>query len=258
MFAPLDSLGARGLSPQSVSVAVAVNLTALLLFLYVARLAPAARPPFINSMLNESLTLPPSLLTAPKLEQGGGGNTGLTPPSHGNPPRYAVEQLSPPQVKPIDDAQLAVAPTIDAQLHMAPAANIGVLTSTLPGASVGNTRGHGVGIGTDDGYGPGSIRGTGDNVFAHGANVIAPQVIYAPEPEFSELARKQKLSGNVLVYLVVDANGRPTRIRVLRGLGAGLDEKAIEAVSRYKFKPAMQNGRPVPVEMNVNVDFQIF
>jgi protein TonB len=88
--------------------------------------------------------------------------------------------------------------------------------------------------------------------------VSAPEVLYHPEPEFSEEARKSKVSGNVLVYLQVDELGRPTHVRVLRGLGMGLDEKAIEAVRQYKFRPAMEDGHPVAVEMNVEVNFQIY
>ena len=77
------------------------------------------------------------------------------------------------------------------------------------------------------------------------------RALYTPEPEFSEEARKAKVAGNVLVYLQVDTNGRPVNVRVIRGIGLGLDEKALEAVKQYKFKPAMENGKPVRVEMNV-------
>jgi protein TonB len=91
-----------------------------------------------------------------------------------------------------------------------------------------------------------------------GGGVSAPVVLFAPEPEFSEEARKAKVAGNVLVYLQVDTSGHPTHVHVLRGIGLGLDEKAVEAVRQYKFKPAMENGHPVPVEMNVEVNFQIF
>ncbi|HEY2041003.1 MAG TPA: energy transducer TonB, partial [Edaphobacter sp.] len=78
------------------------------------------------------------------------------------------------------------------------------------------------------------------------------------DPEFSEEARKAKASGDVTVYLWVDEHGNPTHIRVLRGMGMGLDEKAVEAVKQYRFKPAMENGKPVKVEMYVVVNFQIF
>ncbi len=78
------------------------------------------------------------------------------------------------------------------------------------------------------------------------------------EPEFSEEARKAKVAGNVLVNLWVDTNGLPSHVRVIRGVGMGLDEKAIEAVKQYKFKPAMEGGKPVLVELNIEVNFQIF
>ena len=85
-----------------------------------------------------------------------------------------------------------------------------------------------------------------------------PKLIYQVDPEFSEEARKAKFSGNVQVYLVVDVNGNPTHVRVVRPIGMGLDEKALEAVRQYKFKPAMNNGKPVPVDLYIDVNFQIF
>ena len=77
-------------------------------------------------------------------------------------------------------------------------------------------------------------------------------------PSYSEEARKAKVAGNVLVNLWVDTNGLPSHVRVIRGVGMGLDEKAVEAVKQYRFKPAMENGKPVLVELNVEVNFQIF
>ena len=91
-----------------------------------------------------------------------------------------------------------------------------------------------------------------------GGTVSAPILIYSVEPEFSEEARKAKFSGNVEVYLWVDENGNPSHIRVARGVGMGLDDKAVEAVRQYKFKPAMQNGKPVKVDLYIDVNFQIF
>ena len=83
-------------------------------------------------------------------------------------------------------------------------------------------------------------------------------LIHSVEPEFSEEARKAKFSGDVQVYLWVDEQGSPSHIRVIRGVGMGLDEKAVEAVRQYKFKPAMKDGKPVKVDMYINVDFSIF
>ena len=91
-----------------------------------------------------------------------------------------------------------------------------------------------------------------------GGDVSAPVLIHSVAPQFSKEARNAKIAGNVLVNLVVDQNGIPTNVRIVRGIGHGLDEKALEAVSKYKFKPAMEHGQPVPVEINVVINFQIF
>jgi TonB family protein len=91
-----------------------------------------------------------------------------------------------------------------------------------------------------------------------GGDVSAPVLIYSVAPEFAKEARNAKIAGNVLVNLVVDQNGIPTNVRVIRGIGHGLDEKAVEAVSKYRFKPSMEHGQPVSVEINVQVNFQIF
>ena len=91
-----------------------------------------------------------------------------------------------------------------------------------------------------------------------GGNISAPVVIYQVEPEYTEEARKAKFMGIVLVNLVVDQQGHPQNVHILRGVGMGLDAKAVEAVSQYRFRPAMEAGKPVPVDLNVEVNFQIF
>ena len=91
-----------------------------------------------------------------------------------------------------------------------------------------------------------------------GGSVSAPRVIYRFIPEYSEEAKKDKTSGNVLVHLWVDEQGQPSHVHVLRGVGKGLDEKAVEAVKQYKFTPAMEDGKPVTVELSIEVNFQIF
>jgi TonB family protein len=93
-----------------------------------------------------------------------------------------------------------------------------------------------------------------------GGGVHAPVVLNAPEPTFSQEARgfrlMPKMDAKVLVYLQVDADGSPSHIRILKPYGLGLDEKAAGAVAQYRFKPAMEGDRPVPVEMNIDVRFQ--
>jgi TonB family protein len=91
-----------------------------------------------------------------------------------------------------------------------------------------------------------------------GGGVSTPVLIYSVPPEFSEQAKKDQVGGTVLIHLWVDEQGRPEHVRVLRGVGKGLDEKAVEAVRQYKFNPAMEGGRPVLVELNTEVNFKIF
>jgi TonB family protein len=91
-----------------------------------------------------------------------------------------------------------------------------------------------------------------------GSNVTAPRVTFQVTPTFSEEERKVKRKGEVLVSLWVDEKGKPVQVQVVRGLGNSLDQKSVEAVEQYKFSPAMQDGVPVLVKLNIAVNFQIF
>jgi TonB family protein len=107
-------------------------------------------------------------------------------------------------------------------------------------------------------YGPGESGGYGGGIYHVGGGVVAPQLIFAPDPEFSDEARRAKFQGVCVVSLVVDAQGNPQRVQVLRHLGMGLDQKAVDAVKQYRFKPATLQGKPVPVEVNIEVTFRIY
>jgi len=99
--------------------------------------------------------------------------------------------------------------------------------------------------------------GTG-RIYRIGGDVSAPVVAYAPDPEYSEQALAAKYEGTCVLSLVVDSEGRPQKVKVVRRLGLGLDEKAIEAVEAWRFKPAMKNGNPVAVQLNVMVTFHLY
>ena len=97
---------------------------------------------------------------------------------------------------------------------------------------------------------------TGPNtVYRVAGDVSVPLLIHSVEQEYTEAARNAKISGLVLVHLIVETNGNPSHVSVVRGLGMGLDEKAIQAVQQYKFKPGMKNGKPVRVELNISLNF---
>jgi protein TonB len=91
-----------------------------------------------------------------------------------------------------------------------------------------------------------------------GNGVSAPVLMYQVAPEYTPEAKQAKTEGIVLLNLIVDANGAPQVVHVLRGVGNGLDEKAVEAVKQYKFKPAMEDGKPVAVNLNIEVNFKLF
>ncbi len=96
------------------------------------------------------------------------------------------------------------------------------------GGGIGSGSGGGVGSGKGPGVGPGSGGGFGGGAFRIGGGVSAPSVLSKVEPEYSEEARKAKWQGTVVLSLVVDDQGRPQNLKVLRSLGLGLDQKAIE------------------------------
>jgi TonB family protein len=89
-----------------------------------------------------------------------------------------------------------------------------------------------------------------------GGAVTAPMVLNSVEVQFSQEARAKKISGTCMVSLIVDTQGMPQNVQVTKKLGYGLDEEAVAAVNQYRFKPAMQNGGPVPVKLTVEVNFR--
>ena len=261
VFASMNRTEVRRMSPSAVTVAALLNVAALLLLMVQVNKVRTAE---IRKTLAEVTLVapPPAVPSKATLAGGGGGQAGPAPVSKGNPPKFAAQQLNPPKAPPLDQPKINVPVTVDVDPNLKMAKtdllNLGMPNAPAVGMSLGSGRGTGIGSGNGSGIGPGIGGNIGGGLRRIGGGVSAPLVLFAPEPEFSEEARKAKAAGNVLVYLQVDAQGRPTHVHVLRGIGLGLDEKAVEAVRQYKFKPALEDGRPVPVEMNVEVNFQIF
>jgi protein TonB len=208
-----------------------------------------------------ALTTPPPMPVAKDTMGGGGGQRGPTPATKGQLPKFAEQQITPPKV-PVETKIPMPDPTIEVQTNLKMAnnnmPNIGLPNSPLIGTSMGNGQGSGLGSGNGSGLGNGTGGGYGGGLRKIGGGVSSPVVIYQVDPEFSEEARKAKFMGVVLVNLIVDTQGRPQNVHILRGVGMGLDDNAIKAVQQYRFKPAMEGGKPVPVELNVEVNFQIF
>lgn len=250
--------------PKATAISTVINIAIVLMILWFAAHKVLAPPPVKTASINLVDPPPPPPKLPPKAVTmgGGGGQKGPTPVTKGNPPPPAPQTLNPPKAPPTIAPKIEIPVTVDVQKDIKMAKsdvpNFGMPNSPLVGMSMGNGKGGGLGSGNGNGIGPGSGGNMGGGLRKIGGGVSAPVILFQPEPEFSEEARKAKVAGNVLVYLQVDTNGHPTHVRVLRGIGLGLDEKAMEAVRQYRFKPAMENGHPVQVEMNVEVNFTIF
>ncbi|HEV2022017.1 MAG TPA: energy transducer TonB [Terriglobales bacterium] len=202
---------------------------------------------------------------------GGGGDRDKLAAPKGKLPKLAMEQLAPPAVIVRNEhPKLPVEPTVVippqvklAQVNMPtfgdPVAQVGPPSNgTGSGGGIGSGSGGGVGSGEGPGVGPGRGGGIGGGIFRVGGGVSAPRILYQPDPEYSEQARKAKYEGTVTLWLIVGPDGRPHDIRISRSLGMGLDEKAVEAVRQWKFEPARKSGQAVSVQINVEVEFRLY
>jgi len=231
---------------------------------------------------HETVTLiapPPdsyALPTSKKLVSGGGGggDHDRLPAPKGHLPKVAMQQITPPAIVMRNEKpRLAVVPTVvvPPQVHVAEnhMPNIGtsaaaVMPAAPPsngtgsGGGIGSGSGGGVGVGHGPGVGAGTGGGIGGGVYKVGGGISAPQAISSPDPNYTEEARQAKRQGTCVLWLIVDAAGRPRDIKVVRGLGLGLDAKALEAVRQWRFQPALKDGKPVDVQISVEVEFHLY
>ena len=125
------------------------------------------------------------------------------------------------------------------------------------GGGVGSGSGLGVGEGTGRGVGSGHGGGTGGGPYRPGSGVDLPSLLHEVRPRYTDEARRAGLQGEVLLEVVVGGDGAVEEIRVIRGLGAGLDEQAVTAVRQWRFSPARHQGTPVPIVVEVAVEFSL-
>lgn len=211
--------------------------------------------PIFAPVMERKIKLPENKTTA----GGGGGGGEKLPDSKGRLPKIAPKQFIPPTVHTVENPKLAITPTIvaAADLPNIDAANIGDPLAGLGALSNGTGKGNGIGPGKGSGIGPGEGGGYGGGVFGIGNGVSRPEVVSKVEPEYSEEARKAKYQGEVWLSVVVDEKGVPQDVKVTRKLGLGLDEKAIEAVMKWRFRPGMKDGKPVAVRATIAVSFHL-
>ncbi|HKX00136.1 MAG TPA: energy transducer TonB [Bryobacteraceae bacterium] len=199
---------------------------------------------------------------------GGGGEHSLLRASRGRLPKPAPRQFTPPSAIARDTPPiLPVEPTLvmppGVQL---PTVNLALLgdpngvigpPSNGRGTRGGIGDGYGGGVGDHRGPGYGDHDGGGISGSSFTGRLTAPVVLYKIDPEFSEEARKAKYQGIVVLTIEIGTDGLAHSFHILRGLGMGLDEKAIEAVSQWKFRPALRNGRPVSAPATIEVNFRL-
>ena len=261
-------------NPWAIGISTTVNLIILLVVLF-----------FVGKKIIDTVNKPALVATdidvgdfnAAKAAQkngggGGGGDHSIIDASKGKLPKIMKDPVVPPMVQTFDKPKIEMPAAIDVQkdiklpdnpelptIGMKSGVNVVLSNGTGSGGGMGSGSGGGLGSGNGIGYGPGSGWNTGGGLATVGGRVSAPVPLFQPEAEFSDEARRAKYQGVCLVGLIVDAQGNPQNVHIVRALGMGLDEKAMEAVRKYKFKPAMRDGKtPVPVYVNVEVNFRLY
>jgi TonB family protein len=273
-FGSLDTLTAqKNPTSKTVSFVVHVFLVAGVLYLGFKAKQTFVQPQVVNPV-NITLYAPPPpppkiLPTAPKEGGGGGGgNHEKIEPIKGNPPKIVAKvPILPPQIVRLEHPKLAAEPSEMVKMpENSKLPNLGMMSSTQvtlasqgkgSGSGFGSGLGGGIGMGRGVGSGPGSGGGYGGGLMSVGGGVSAPTLVSRVDPEFTEEARAANFEGNVAIQLVVDQQGNPQNIRVVRRAGMGLDEKAAEAVRQYRFHPATFQGHPVAVQIIIDVAFHL-
>lgn len=185
------------------------------------------------------------------------------PPPRVEPVAKPVEPPPPPVVKP-EPLPPVVAPVVTAPADEQD--RPGVLEQTTAqnnsrgpgtGGGVGSGTGTGIGEGDGSGIGPGSGGGTGGGPYRPGSGVEPPRLLREVKPDYTEEARQRGLEGDVLMEIIVRRDGTVGEVRILQGLGLGLDQRAVQAVRQWRFAPARRLGAPVDVIVEVAMEFKL-
>jgi protein TonB len=213
---------------------------------------------------------------------GGGGHREPTPP----PPaeRQGVAALrspipvrrppprieAPPMVRPVEPPPAepaVVAPVVTVAADARDRAGVPWIAKAAPpdtdshgpgtGGGTGTGQGTGVGEGDGNGIGPGSGGGTGGGPYRPGSGITAPTILHEVKPDYTEDGRRRNLEGDVVLEIVVRSDGTVGNVKLLQGLGSGLDQRATDAVRQWRFSPARRYGTPVDVIVEVSMEFKL-
>lgn len=242
------------LTARSQAFSLGIHLLLALLLLAASRSIQAPLQPAAPVHATPLTLIPPPKTVEAR---GGGSNQTALPARHGSPPPAAHRTFIPPSSTPNPRLTLPITIAFDLPADNT-SANLGDPLSRLPNGGLGANGLNGIGNhGCCQGIGESQSGPAGLGTVHRGRGVTPPLLVYKVEPQFSDEARKAKHQGLVLLSIEVDSSGRVRNVRVLQSLGLGLDEKAIEAVSHWRFRPALFDGKPVATEATVQVNFQL-
>jgi len=273
----LRSLFPRRGVPLAVSSTVHASLLALVAFIATLNLAPQAAVLRTDERLADPLRLVFLAIPGPG---GGGGGGGLGQPAP--PPKtlreghHTINSPVPPPPPPIaptpappDPLKAEQLPAVVAPIVTAPADNrnrIGVLERTEAeneshgpgsGGGAGTGTGTGIGEGRGSGVGPGWGGGTGGGPYRPGSGIAPPRLLREVKADYTEEARQRGVAGDVVLEIVVRRDGTVGDVKILQGLGGGLNERAAQAVRQWRFAPAERQGVAVDVMVEVAVEFRL-
>jgi periplasmic protein TonB len=268
--------------PFAVASTMHVTLFAAVVFMTTLGLAPSAAT--VDAVDPQPVHLVFVALPGPGGGGGGGGKLQKAPPPKAEregrhalssplpvrePPKpieATPKPPDPPKPVPIDAERL---PVVVAPVMSLPAdarTRGGVLEQTPAdtdsrgpgnGGGVGKGTGTGLGEGSGSGIGPGSGGGTGGGVYRPGSGIDPPRLLREVKPDYTEDARQRQIEGEVVMEIVVRRDGSVGDMKVIRGLQAGLNDRAIQAVRQWRFSPARRQGTPVDVAVEVAVEFRL-
>jgi TonB family protein len=261
--------GTYEVRPSNYLLSFVLHCLAVAIIILVATYINSHRAQIAQQVQGTIIDISPYILP-PGTQSGGGGGGGAHDKllaEKGALPKPARDQFTPPTVIVQNQPKLPIEPTVVAPEIKLKPASIGdplAALNSIPSngiggnAGIGNGDGTGIGSGRGPGMGPGWGGGVGGGAYRIGGGVSAPIPIYQPDPEYSEEARKAKYQGTVILWMVIGSDGRVHEAKVVRSLGLGLDEKALEAVKTWKFEPAKKDGQAVSVQLNVEVNFRLY
>jgi protein TonB len=255
---PAPPTGERGITP-ALACSVMAHAVALAVVLSLAYARPEDSAPAVET------PEPPDRIVwiaMPGPSGGGGGRQAAAPAPPKRVPPPPAQAVAQPAPTPVPTETVVTEPEPLEPQPAVPAAIASIAmagAATAPAPTPGTGRGAGSGDGVGEGAGPGRDRGFGDGAYRPGNGVTSPVPVVRASPKYTVEAMRARAQGVITVECVVEPNGECGDVRIVRSIlpPFGLDEQAIEAARRWRFRPGTRSGDPVPVLVNLEIEFNI-